>query len=166
MTDSLIIRPAVVADELAIARLWSYLMAELVRLDARQPRPTPGAERVYAARVVSTLDDPDTRVLIAESSGHVCGFILGAQIGQSDLFQPIHTGFIADLYVESGARRSGMGRALVEALRTWFVERGIERIALNVDSANTAGIAFWAAQGAHNSQIKMQIELDSSRGAP
>ena len=141
-------------------------MAELERLDVRQPRPTPGAERVYAARVIASLDDPGTRVLVAESDGHVGGFILGALIGQSDLFQPIKSGFIADIYVESSVRRLGIGRGLVESLRVWFAECSVARIALNVDSANAAGIAFWTALGARKDQIKMQIEMDENRGIP
>lgn len=159
MTD-FSIRRAQTHDEAALARLWGAMIAELHMLDPRQPRPIPSAATLYAARLMNVLDDPGTRVFVAEADGDVIGFCLGALIDlQSDLFVPAESGLIVDLFVDVSARRGGIGRALVAALMDWFKRQGAAYIELNVASGNANGRTFWHSVGGTDYQIRMRIEL-------
>jgi len=159
LTDNYRIRVAAAADENALGTLWAQLMNEMRQLDPHQPMPIANAGRHYAGRVIRSLNDPHTRVFVAQHEHAVIGYALGALLDTSDLFAGGREGFIVDLYVLPTARRAGVGGALVAALREWFVEQGALQIVLNVDSANAAGRAFWQALGGSEYQIKMRIDL-------
>lgn len=163
--NAVTIRPAKAADELVIARLWGQLMAEMCALDARQPRPSPGADRLYAGRLVQSLSDEFTCVFVAEHSKEygkpscVVGYVLAALISGSDLFVSDVSGFIVDLYVDQKVRRGGVGRLLVISATGWLQSRGVMSIALNVDSENTVGQTFWKSLGGTPRQTRMHIDL-------
>ena len=55
--------------------------------------------------------------------------------------------WLEDLYVREDARRSGLGRALVEAALERARERGCRRIELDVNEDNEAALALYAACG-------------------
>lgn len=155
------IRPVEPRDEVAIARLWQALSDHHVRLDPRLPVPVKGAAERYAARLVERRDDPTSRAYVAEVNGEVVGYALGAVIDlHPDLFRPVESGYIADIYVDVDHRRQGVARALVEALHGWFVSRGAAHIEWQVAAANSAGIRFWEAIGGLATTVRMRLELD------
>lgn len=51
------------------------------------------------------------------------------------------------LWVEPAARRSGAGRALVEAAAAWSAERGARRLVAWVAEGNLAARSFFVAAG-------------------
>ena len=55
--------------------------------------------------------------------------------------------WLEDLYVRDAARRSGLGRALVEAAMARARERGCRRIELDVNEENAAALALYQACG-------------------
>ena len=55
--------------------------------------------------------------------------------------------WLEDLYVQEGTRRSGLGRALVEAALERARERGCERIELDVNEDNAPALALYEACG-------------------
>ncbi len=55
--------------------------------------------------------------------------------------------WLEDLYVREEARRSGLGRALVEAALERARERGCKRIELDVNEDNAAALALYEACG-------------------
>jgi len=55
--------------------------------------------------------------------------------------------WLEDLFVRDSARRSGLGRALVEAALARATERGCRRIELDVNEDNAAALALYAACG-------------------
>ena len=57
--------------------------------------------------------------------------------------------WLEDLYVRETARRSGLGRALVEAALERARERGCRRIELDVNEDNSAARALYEACGFH-----------------
>lgn len=54
---------------------------------------------------------------------------------------------LEDLFVRAGARRSGLGRALVEAAVAQARERGCRRLDLDVDEANAPALALYERAG-------------------
>ena len=55
--------------------------------------------------------------------------------------------WLEDLYVQESARRSGLGRALVEAAVECARERGCKRIELDVNEDNAPALALYEACG-------------------
>lgn len=156
-----VIRPVEPQDEAAIARLWQALSDYHVRLDPRMPVPAEGAAARYAARLVERRNDPQTRAYVAEVGGEVVGFALGAVIDlHPDLFKPVKSGYIADLFVDRRYRRHGLARDLVAALTGWFHSCGVVHIEWQVAAANSPGIRFWEAMGGLATVVRMRLEPD------
>jgi ribosomal protein S18 acetylase RimI-like enzyme len=55
--------------------------------------------------------------------------------------------YLEDLYVRAAARRSGLGRALIEAAVGRARQRGCRRIELDVNEENHAALALYEASG-------------------
>jgi GNAT superfamily N-acetyltransferase len=160
-----IVRRVEPRDEEAIARLWRALSDYHVRLDRRLPVPTDGAAEQYAARLLEQRDDPSTRAVVADVDGRVVGYLLGAVIDlQSDLFEYVDTGFIADIYVDPEYRRQGIARRLVEAINGWFADEGVRRVEWQAAVANPDAIRFWEALGGRAITVRMRMELDGRKG--
>jgi ribosomal protein S18 acetylase RimI-like enzyme len=51
------------------------------------------------------------------------------------------------MWVAPGARRTGVGRALVDAVVAWATARGAERLMTSVTEGNAAAAALYAAAG-------------------
>jgi len=112
----------------------------------------PGARDEARRLLGAELSDPDAAAWVAggaERGGHAAA--QGFCIVRIDRAPPIHEqaarAEITDLGVRRSARRSGVGRALVEAAEAWVRERGVERVEVRVAVANREGQAFWRALG-------------------
>ena len=83
-------------------------------------------EEVYSAYTVDDLrrlQQENDAFFVAESNGAIVGY-------EMLLLQPSHHGAaqMNDLAVHKAARRSGAGRALVDAAAAWARERGLRAI--------------------------------------
>lgn len=156
------IRVAKREDGEAIGRLWEALVNYHNALDPDLPDAAPDGARMYAQRIVGRLDDTThTRVFVAEEDGRVVGYVLSVIVDMSpEMFAQTLGGFLADIYVEEAYRRSGIGRALVEAVRDWFRSRGVTYFEWYVAANNAAGHAFWQAVGGRNIMIRMRTNID------
>jgi GNAT superfamily N-acetyltransferase len=85
-------------------------------------------------------------------------FLLGAADGDEpagvcqlrfrwSVWKSAHDCWLEDLYVREDARRSGLGRALVEAALERARERGCTRIELDVNEDNAPALALYEACG-------------------
>ncbi len=81
-------------------------------------------------------DAPVFEALIAELDGAPVGFALTFRTFSTWEGQPGL--FVEDLYVSPGARKHGVGRALLSAVARRAVERGYRRVDLNVLDWNPA----------------------------
>jgi ribosomal-protein-alanine N-acetyltransferase len=82
-----------------------------------------------------------TRVaIVAERGGKIAGFCIG-------YLAPGRIAHIITLDVRDGERRTGVGRALLEATIKRLVGAGAPRTLLEVDTANAAAIAFYERLG-------------------
>lgn len=100
------------------------------------------AEREYRAMVASGEDGGvRRRLVVAErEGGGLVGFAVGKIVGQ-DLAE------IESVAVAVEGRRSGVGRALCEALVAWFREEGAETVELEVRAGNDGAIALYRRLG-------------------
>jgi ribosomal protein S18 acetylase RimI-like enzyme len=135
MTDRVAIRPAVAADDAALAtldqRVWSWLSSPA-------PAPAPGTP---------FFDDQSTPedVLVAEAGGAVAGYV---QIGRpTPVPANAHVLMVRGLAVDPDRRGAGIGRALVAAAVAEARARGARRLTLRVLAPNAPARAVYAAAG-------------------
>jgi len=130
-------------------RLWREMMDYHARVEPRfRPRPTPAGEQaweLFARRDI--LGSEAWHVLVAKTGDRLVGQIVGALRDPVPIFEPGKFGYVTDVVVDPAARRSGVGRALFEALKTWFQEHGVINIQLQVARNNPASQAFWRELG-------------------
>ncbi len=145
----------------AVAGLWQALVDYHRRLDSDLPPATPQGARRYARRLMDRLDDPMSRVLVAEKHGDVVGYVLGVVVDLApEMFAQEASGFLADIFVEENSRREGVGTALVEALATWFREKGLRYFEWHVAARNQDSIAFWRQLGGREVMLRMRADLN------
>ena len=99
--------------------------------------------RLLAAR----LRDGDSRVLVWEEAGDLCGLCVARLLQRPPIFAETERGEIEHLLVRESSRRRGIGRALAEAGLAWMGERGIRRAEVQVTVENDTARAFWRALG-------------------
>lgn len=125
------IRPASADDEPAVLELWREVFPEYAA--ATHPHRDP------VASVRRKLAHGDGLFFVAEQGGRVVGTIMAGWDG--------HRGWLYSLAVHPGARRGGLGRALVRHAERALAERGCPKVNLQVYASNAAARAFWAAVG-------------------
>ena len=79
---------------------------------------------------------------LAMDFGAACG-IAGAFLSDSD---PRRASLVS-MWVAPAHRRTGIGRSLIEAIRTWARGRGAHKLHLMVTSNNSAAIEFYRRNG-------------------
>jgi len=136
--DSLVIRPMIAGDGEAVARL-----AREMALALAEPDPMLAAKDL---RETGFGAEPWFEGFVAETDGAVIGYVMAcrryeAHMGKRRLW-------IADLYVEARARRSGAGRALMRAIAARAAALGCDRLCWDLWTRNDRARAFYEALGA------------------
>jgi len=138
------VRRAGPPDLEALVELWLEVARHHQELDpcfALRPDAREPVRRLLARE----LGDPDTAAWLAGDPPE------GFCIARIDRAPPIHQererAEITDLGVRPAARRSGLGRRLVDAAGVWVRAQGIERVEVRVATRNREGQAFWRALG-------------------
>jgi ribosomal protein S18 acetylase RimI-like enzyme len=155
------IRKAEGRDLEAVGRLGAMLMRTHYAFDARRfLAPGEGAERGYASFLGSVLDSPDDCVYVAEEDGEVVGYVFAAMepLSWKELRGP--AGFIHDIAVAEGVRRSGTGRQLMQAAIEWLRQRGAPRVILWSAAPNEAAQDLFRSLGFRDTMVEMTLELD------
>jgi ribosomal protein S18 acetylase RimI-like enzyme len=141
------VRRAGLRDLDAVAALWTVLTAHHEKIDPVFA-VRGGADLEIRRLVEAMLRDPDGAVFVCESKP---GGLLGFCVVRVDRAPPIlverERAEITDLLVRASARRSGLGRKLVESASAWVKERGLDRCEVRVAAHNEEGQAFWRALG-------------------
>jgi len=86
-------------------------------------------------------------VFVAEADGQVIGFVAGRIRVHPKHFGGRQVGYFSDLFLSNTHRRQGIARRLMDAGRTWFAERGIERFELPVVAGDPEALAFHKSNG-------------------
>ena len=121
----------------------------------------PDGEQKYVRHVHEMMRSRDARVLVAETvaTADVIGYVLGEMQVRPPMALPSVYGFVSDIYVRDEWRRRGVGQALFENLKLWFVARRASAIELYIADANPAAAAFWKSMGLCPFLTLMHLEL-------
>ncbi len=154
MRGDVIVRGAVGADCGTLAAMIGALLS--------QHRTAVPGDLEGALRRDGFGDAPRFEALIAEGGGQGDIKALGMAL-LYPVYRPSLAGhglLMEDLFVLPGARRLGVGRALMAAIARLAKSRGCVYIEWLVEGGNRAGEAFYAAAGAHLEEGKMVCQID------
>jgi ribosomal protein S18 acetylase RimI-like enzyme len=138
------IRRARRSDLDAIGELWRSLITLHAEFD---PAFRVTDEAVPARALAQLLDDTKSAAWIAEAEQRVVGFCAVRVVDSPRALAESRRAEITELFVAPGARRSGLGRSLVDAALAWARERGAERVEVRVAARNDTGQSFWRSLG-------------------
>ena len=121
-------------------------------------------EEVYSAYSVEDLHrlkQENDAFLVAEVDGALVGY-------EMLLLQPSHHGAVQmnDLAVAKNARRSGVGRALVEAAASWARERGLRAVWASPSGHSKDTIDFYLSVGFRISGINDRWSTNTADTEP
>lgn len=104
------------------------------------------------------LEDPRHHLLIAyDSGGHPVGFVSGVELTHSDKGTEM---FLYELSVDPPARRRGVGRTLVGALKALAQERGCYGMFVLTATDNEAALATYSRAGGRTSSPQLMLDWD------
>jgi ribosomal protein S18 acetylase RimI-like enzyme len=156
---TVIIRAAEARDLPEIGQLAGQLVRQHHEFDAPRFMLIPNVESGYARFFGGQLSNPETIILAAEQAGVIVGYAY-ARLEERDwnAFLDSH-GALHDIFVAEGARRQGVARRLVEAVRERLQGKGAPRLVLHTASKNQTARAFFAALGFRETMIELTAEL-------
>jgi ribosomal protein S18 acetylase RimI-like enzyme len=156
---SVIVRPAQERDLPAIGELAGKLVRQHHGFDAQRFMLIPNVESGYARFFGGELSNPETLILAAELDGSIVGYAY-ARLEARDWNALLDAcGALHDIYVHESARRQGVARRLVEAVREGLRAKGAPRLVLHTASKNQTARAFFAALGFRETMIELTAEL-------
>lgn len=133
-----LIRPARINDIGEMAKL-------LEQLFSLERDFTPNTEAQHAGLGQMLADAQNRLVLVAELDDEVIGMAtLQVVISTAE---GGYVGLVEDVVVDHDHHSKGVGRALMTTLMKWARKRGLSRLQLLADTANTRALQFYAAQG-------------------
>ena len=143
-----IVRPATPADDAAIAAI--ALEAHAVHADALPHVFQPVSPSVMTPTDVAALRDAADRiVLVAERDGAVLGYAHAeVQHAPANAFKRASaTLHVHAMATAERARRTGVGSALLRAVREEATRRGLDGVSLEVYAFNERARAFYEREG-------------------
>ncbi len=118
----------------------------------------------FASWVRELIASPDAQVLVALEDGDIVGYALTMEKVYPPVYERTTYGEVTDMAVMEGHRRHGIGTALLERVREWCRERGLDRIELRMMPTNPMAAAFWRKHGFLDYIHVMYRELETKEG--
>ncbi|MDX2012975.1 MAG: GNAT family N-acetyltransferase [Myxococcaceae bacterium] len=149
------IRPMVKADLEVVGTIAGGLVRLHHGFDPRRFFLEPGVEDGYRWFFSKQLGKPGVVLLVAEVSDSVVGYVYGS-LESRDWAKLLDAhGAIHDVFVDPGARRQGVARALMEAAVSALEGAGAAQVVLSSASQNVAAQALFRAMGFRETMVEM-----------
>lgn len=156
------IRPGRRDDAKDAARLWVKSAGEHASYDPVYTVSNE-AERTMR-RFLADLTSSSHAFLFVATAGdgpqeETIGFISGELREGSPTFNPKTWASVDDVYVVQEHRSRGIGKALVERVKSWSREKGATGVSLQVAAANERGRDFYRDLGFREVSVYQVLEL-------
>lgn len=148
-------------DAAAAARLWMQSAEEHT---AHDPIYTvsPDAERTMRRFLADLTSSSLTFLLVAQVEEEIVGFVSGDLREGSPTFQSKTWASVDDIYVTSGYRSLGVGKALIRHVESWARDKGASGISLQVAASNHRGRNFYKELGFREVSVYEVLEFDGN----
>jgi L-amino acid N-acyltransferase YncA len=136
----LTIRPATAADAAVCADIYGFYVRNThISFESEPPGPAEMARRIASCSARHAF-------LVAQEAGgqDVVGFAYAAPYSPREAYR---WSAESSVYLETGRRRTGAGRALYEALFERLAERGFRRLVAGLALPNDASLGLHVALG-------------------
>jgi GNAT superfamily N-acetyltransferase len=153
------IRPGRREDAVEAARLWMQSAREHTAHD-RVYETAPGAEKTMRRFLADVANSGYSFLFVAAAGDRTVGFVSGELRQGSPTFLPKTWASVDDVFVEPEYRNRGMGRALLQSVRKWALEKGADGISLQVAAANSRGRKFYEELGFREISVYQVFEFD------
>ena len=143
-----------------LGRLGAMLMRAHYAFDPQRFLPAgDDAEEGYGWFLGTRMKSKDDRVLVAEETGEIVGYIWAAlePLSWKELRGP--AGFIHDVAVREESRRAGIAEQLMQAAIEWLRERGAPRVILWTAAPNDDAQRLFRRLGFRQTMVEMTMEL-------
>ena len=141
-----VVRQAEMRDLDRVAAMWIAITRHHEPLDPLF-RMRPDADGELRELLRALLRDRDAAILVYELEGDIAGLCIIRIDHAPPILEETERAEVTDLGVRPGFRRRGIGKLLLEQALAWAKMSGIERVEVQVASANTEGQRFWRSQG-------------------
>ena len=163
-TGEALIRPATAADRDGLGRLGALLVQEHFEFDPRRfLAPNTRTPALYAAFLLSQLEEPRAVVMVADHGGDAIGYAYGAVEGYDYMALRGPAAVLHDLIVAPEWRGQGIGRALLEATITALTVQGAPRVVLSTAERNRSAQRFFERMGFRRTMVELTRELEEQR---
>jgi GNAT superfamily N-acetyltransferase len=92
-------------------------------------------------------NEENAQVLAAKSGGRIIGFTVGQILDNGPLLYPERIGYGGIMVVAAEFRNGGIGDALWQRMKDWFLRKGIEQVETYTECGNTVAENFWENHG-------------------
>jgi phosphinothricin acetyltransferase len=128
-------RPAALADAAAVAAIHNQGIEERIATFETEPRTVESvAERISEGELM----------LVAERNREVVGFASVSPYSMRAVYATVGE---VSVYVDRGARGSGVGSLLIEAIAAAAADRGLHKVVGRLFTTNEASIAMFRGNG-------------------
>ena len=159
MNRDFTIRPGRREDAVEAARLWMQSAREHTAHD-RVYETAPGAEKTMRRFLADVANSGYSFLFVATAGDRTVGFISGELRQGSPTFLPKTWASVDDVFVEPEYRNRGMGRALLQSVKSWAQEKGADGISLQVAAANSRGRKFYEDLGFREISVYQVFEFE------
>jgi ribosomal protein S18 acetylase RimI-like enzyme len=154
------IRPAGPDDVRALGRLGALMVTTHHAFDPKRfIAAAPHTEEGYGSFLGQQLDEPNIIVLVAVNESEVLGYTYAGIEGRDYMALRGPAGVLYDIVVDPAHRRSGVGRALLEATVASLKARGAPMVVLSTAERNEPAQRLFASAGFRRTMIEMTREL-------
>lgn len=157
------IRPAAADDYESLERLWAEQSAHHVALHPTHVRRP--ADYLSPEAYADATRGPDHEIALIDGRDEGAESILGAAMLATRIMDgkytvPRKVAHVHEIIVGEGARRRGLGRALMGYIDEWAGERSLVAVELNVWANNEDAMAFYATLGFTPLRYEMHKRVD------
>lgn len=119
-------------------------------------------EEKIKTRLLSMIQDPEYCFSLAQGGNSIVGYCIASTEAKPPIYESITQLHILQAIVTKAHRKRGVFKRLLNAVRSWGIEKGATEIELLVDSRNLAVKAYEAC-GFEIIQYKMVLQATSSQ---
>ena len=117
-------------------------------------------KRKWAKYLRAKFAEISTKLIVAEESGKIVGFMLCLLSPNVPVFKERKVGVISDVYVLEERRRKGVARKMLDVAVKWFKKNKVRTVQLGVAHDNLEARAVWRSIGFKPYLIHKRLDLE------